>query len=60
VGVEGGEEGGGRGVVAEGFAEVGETVDIAGAKDEGAAKLEGIAAKFVLVVAGGAGALAAF
>jgi hypothetical protein len=39
---------------------VGETVDIAGAKDEGAAKLEGIAAKFVLVVADGAGAPAAF
>ena len=39
---------------------MGETVDIAGAEDEGAAKLEGIAAKFVLVVAGGAGALAAF
>jgi len=38
---------------------VGETVDIAGAENEGAAELEGVAAEFVLVVAGGAGALAA-
>jgi hypothetical protein len=38
---------------------VGEAVDIAGAEDEGAAELEGIAAEFVLVVAGGFGALAA-
>jgi hypothetical protein len=52
-------EGGGGGVVAEGLAEVGEVVDIAGAEDEGAAKLEGIAAQFVLAVAGGAGTPAA-
>jgi len=39
---------------------VGESVDVAGAEDEGAAELEGIAAEFVLVVAGGFGALAAF
>ena len=39
---------------------MGEAVKVAGAEDEGAAELEGIAAKFVLVVAGGAGALAAF
>jgi len=38
---------------------VGEAVNVAGAKDKGAAELEGIAAEFVLVVAGGAGALAA-
>jgi hypothetical protein len=38
---------------------VGEAVDIAGAEDESAAELEGIGAEFVLVVAGGAGALAA-
>jgi hypothetical protein len=39
---------------------VGEAVDVAGAEDEGAAELEGIAAEFVLVVAGGFGAIAAF
>jgi hypothetical protein len=38
---------------------VGEAVDVAGAEDEGAAELEGIAAEFVLMVAGGAGAFAA-
>ena len=58
--IEGGEEGGGSGVVAEGLAEVGEAVDVAGAEDKGAAQLEGIATEFVLMVAGGAGALAAF
>ena len=36
-----------------------ETVDIAGAKYKGAAQLEGIAAEFVLAVAGGFGAFAA-
>ena len=39
---------------------MGEAVDVAGAEDKGAAQLEGIAAEFVLVVAGGAGTLAAF
>jgi hypothetical protein len=39
---------------------VGEAVDVAGAEYKGAAQLEGIGAEFVLVVAGGAGALAAF
>ncbi len=39
---------------------MGEAVDVAGAEDEGAAKLKGIAAELVLVVAGGAGTLAAF
>ena len=34
---QGGQEGGGRGVVAEGLAEVGVAVDVAGAEDEGAA-----------------------
>jgi len=38
---------------------VGEAVDVAGAEDEGAAELEGIAAEFALAVAGGAGAFAA-
>ena len=38
---------------------MGKAVDIAGAEDESAAELEGIGAEFVLVVAGGAGALAA-
>jgi hypothetical protein len=48
----------GGGVVAEGLAQVSEAVDVAGTKDEGAAELEGIAAEFVLMVAGGAGAFA--
>jgi hypothetical protein len=39
---------------------MGEAVDVAWAEDESATKLEGIAAKFVLVVAGGLGTLAAF
>jgi hypothetical protein len=39
---------------------VGEAVDVAGAEDEGAPELEGIAAKFVLVMAGCAGTMAAF
>ena len=38
---------------------MGEAINVAGAEDKGAAQLEGIAAKFVLVVSGGAGALAA-
>jgi len=49
----------GGGVVAEGLAQVGEAVDVAGTKDEGASELEGIAAQFALAVAGGAGAFAA-
>jgi hypothetical protein len=57
--IEGGEEGGGSGVIAEGFAEVDETIDISRSEDEAAAELEGILAEFVLLVAGGAGALAA-
>jgi hypothetical protein len=39
---------------------MGETVGVAGAEDEGATQLEGIAAEFVLLVAGCAGAFAAF
>jgi hypothetical protein len=39
---------------------VGETIDISRGEDEAAAELKGILAKFVLLVAGGAGALAAF
>ena len=39
---------------------MGEAVDVAGAEDEGATELKGIAAEFVLVMAGGAGAFAAF
>ncbi len=38
---------------------MGEAIDVAGAEDETAAKLEGIAAEFMLVMAGGAGAFAA-
>ena len=37
-----------------------ETIDISRSEDEAAAELEGILAEFVLLVAGGAGALAAF
>jgi hypothetical protein len=59
-GRQGGEEDVGGGVVAKSLAEVGEAVDVAGAEDERAAQLEGIEAEFVLVVAGGAGALAVF
>jgi hypothetical protein len=55
-----GEEGLGTGVVAEGLAEVGEAVDVAGAEDEGATQLEGVAAEFVLAVAGGLCTFAAF
>jgi|SRR5208337_940562 len=39
---------------------MGEAIDVAGTKDETAAQLEGIAAEFVLVMAGGAGAFSAF
>ena len=59
-GRNGGEEGGGRGVIAEGLAEVGEAVEVPGAEDEGAAELEGIASEFVLVMTGGTGAFAAY
>jgi hypothetical protein len=52
--LKGSQEGGGGGVVAEGFAEVDETVDISGQKDKAAAELEGVWAKFVLMMAGGA------
>jgi hypothetical protein len=38
---------------------VGEAIDISGGEDEAAAELEGIPAKFVLLVSGGASALAA-
>ena len=38
---------------------MGEPVDVAGAEDKRASQLEGIAAQFVLMVAGGIGALAA-
>jgi hypothetical protein len=57
--IEGGEECGGSGVIAEGFAEVGEAIDISGGEDEAAAELKGVPAKFVLLMAGRAGALAA-
>ena len=57
--LQGGEEEFGGGVVAEGLADVGEAVDVAGAEDKSAAELEGIAAEFVLVVPGGLGAFAA-
>ena len=38
---------------------MGEAVDVAGAEDEGATELEGVAAEFVLVVSGSFGAAAA-
>ena len=56
--IEGGQEGCGGGVVAEGFAEVGKTVDVSGKEDEAAAELEGMRAQFVLMMASGAGAIA--
>ena len=51
------EVGDGR-VVAEGFAEVGEAVHIAGAEDEAASELKRVLAQAVLAEAGGVGALA--
>lgn len=57
--LQGGEDGFGGGVVAEGLAQVGEAVNVAGAKYKGTAELEGIAAELVLAVAGGLGAAAA-
>jgi hypothetical protein len=57
--IQGGEELRGSGVVAEGFAEVGKAIDVARSEDEAAAELQGIAAEFVLLMAGGAGVLAA-
>lgn len=53
-----GEESGGRGVVAERAADVGEEIYVAGSEDEAAAELEGIFSQRMLAVAGGAGALA--
>ena len=53
-----GEERGDGGVVAEGFAEVGEAVHVAGAEDEAAAKLKRVLAQAVRAKAGGVGALA--
>ena len=38
---------------------MGEAIDVAGAEDEGAAELKGVAAEFVLLVPGGGGAFAA-
>jgi hypothetical protein len=58
--IEGGEERGRSCVVTEGFTEVGKAIDISRREDEAAAKLKGIRAKFVLLMAGRAGALAAF
>jgi hypothetical protein len=57
--IEGGEERVRSGTISKSFAEVGETIDISGGENEAAAELEGILAKFVLLMAGGAGALAA-
>ena len=56
---ERGEERGRSCVVAEGFTEVGEAIDISRREDEAAAKLEGIRAKFVLLMTGRPRALAA-
>jgi hypothetical protein len=47
------------GVIAEGFAQVREPIDISWTEEEAAAELEGIQAEFVLVMSGCAGALAA-
>jgi hypothetical protein len=58
--IEGGEERGRSSVVAESFTEVGEAIDISRREDKASAELKGIRAKFVLLMAGRAGALAAF
>ena len=47
-----------RSVVAEGLAQMGENVKIAGGKDEAGAQLEGILTQFMLTVAGGHSLLA--
>lgn len=53
-----GEERGDGGVIAEGFAEVGEAIRIARAEDEAAAELKRVLAQAVLAKAGGVGAFA--
>jgi hypothetical protein len=53
---QGGEEGGGVGVVAEGLAQMGEAVDVARAEDEAAPELERVVPGPVLPIAGGSGA----
>lgn len=58
--IEGREERGRCCVVAKGFTEVGELIDVSWREDEAAAKLKGIRAKFVLMMTGRASALAAF
>jgi hypothetical protein len=58
--IEGRKERGGSCVVAEGFAEVREAIDIPRREDEAAAKLKGIRAKFVLLMTGRPRALAVF
>ena len=47
------------GVVAESFADAGEQIDISRREDKAATELKGIRSKFVLMVAGRAGAIAA-
>jgi len=59
AGTEGGQERGGSGVVAEGFTDVGEAVDVSWGEDETATQLEGAWAELVLVMAGRAGTVAA-
>ena len=54
--LESGQEGGRGGVVAEGSAEVGEAINIAGGEDEAAAQLKRMLAQFVLAMASGASA----
>lgn len=58
--LQGGEDGFGGGVITEGLAQVSKAVDVAGTEYKGTTELEGIAAEFVLAVAGGLGAAAAF
>ncbi len=53
--IERGKERGRRGVVAEGFAQMGEAVDISRCENETAAELKRIPAKFVLMMSGRAG-----
>ena len=57
--IEDGKERRGSSVIPEGLTEVGEAIDIPRAEDEATAKLKWIQPKFVLAMAGGAGAIAA-
>ena len=56
--IESGEKRSGTCVIAERFADVGEQIDISRCEDKAATQLKGIRPRFVLPVAGSAGAIA--